>query len=88
MQRCTPALDLYEHQAKRRPNIHQSRLVLRDSRRAASAEGEADPLAPLLIDSTETNSTFYLETMEQMHLDVLCGAGHTISLSKPAEPGC
>jgi len=76
------ALDLYEHQAQRRP-IQQARVVLKHSRRAASAEGEADPLGTLLIDSTETKSKFYLKTMEQML--VRCGAGNTISLSKPNE---
>ena len=76
------ALDLYEHEAKRRP-IHQSRVVLRDSRRAESAEGEAGPLGSLLIDSTESKSKFYLDTMEQML--VRSGADRTITLRKPAE---
>jgi hypothetical protein len=74
---------VYADEAKRRP-IHQSRVVLRHSRRAASAEGKAVALlGPLLIDSTETKSPFYLQTMEQML--VQCGAGNTISLSKPDE---
>ena len=73
----------YEQEAKRRP-IHQARVVLRDSRRAESAEGEAPgPFGSLRIDSTESKSKFYLHTMEQML--VAAGAGRTITLSKPAE---
>ena len=72
----------YEHEVNRRP-IHQARVVLRDSRRAESAEGEAGPLASLSIDSTETKSKFYLHTMEQML--VAAGAGRTITITKPAE---
>jgi len=72
----------YADEAKRRP-IHQSSVVQRQSRRAVSAEGEAKPLGPLLIDSSETKSPLYLQTMEQMLLQ--CGAGNTITLSRPDE---
>jgi len=72
----------YADEAKRRP-IHQSSVVLRHSRRDASAEDEAKPLGPLLIDSSETRSPLYLQTMEQMLLQ--CGAGNTITLSRPDE---
>jgi len=73
----------YQQEAKRRPVI-QARVVLRDSRRAESAEGEAPgPFGSLRIDSTESKSDFYLHTMEQML--VRAGPGRTITLSKPAE---
>ena len=75
---------LHELEAKRRP-VFQARVVFRDSRRAETAEGKAPgPFGTLRIDSTETNSKFYLHTMEQML--VAAGAGRTITLSKPADP--
>jgi hypothetical protein len=76
---------LHELEAKRRP-VYQARVVLRDSLRAETAEPEGEapgPFGTLRIDSSERQSDFYLQTMEQML--VAAGAGRTISLSKPVD---